>query len=50
MARAALTGALVGAMVGLSGVPDRLIKGLVGHEQLLQQVEKVAKDAFPQQS
>lgn len=48
MARAALTGALVGAIVGLSGVPDRLVKGLLGHQEVLWQVERLAVDAFPQ--
>jgi ADP-ribosylglycohydrolase len=35
MARACLTGALVGAQVGLSGIPKRLIEGLQGHEELV---------------
>ena len=42
MARAALTGALSGAMVGLSGIPDRFVSGLKDHERLLQLAEKVA--------
>lgn len=47
MARAALTGALVGAMVGASAIPTRLVQGLVGSEQLLQQLDKLVMDAFP---
>ena len=35
MARACLTGALVGAQVGLSGIPKRLVEGLQGHEELV---------------
>ncbi len=35
MARAALTGALAGAQVGLTGIPEYLIEGLFGHERLL---------------
>jgi ADP-ribosylglycohydrolase len=35
MARACLTGALVGAQVGLTGIPKRLIEGLQGHEELV---------------
>ncbi len=42
MARASLTGGLSGAMVGLSGIPDRLIKGLKNHEQLLKLAGRVA--------
>ena len=42
MARAALTGAIAGAQVGLSGIPQRFIKGLAGHEVLLAQAKKVA--------
>jgi ADP-ribosylglycohydrolase len=34
MARACLTGALVGAQVGLTGIPKRLVEGLLGHEEL----------------
>lgn len=41
MARAALTGALVGAQVGLSGIPEYLIAGLFDHERLLQIAEKI---------
>lgn len=42
MARASLTGGLSGAMVGLSGIPERFITGLSDHEQLLDLAEKVA--------
>ena len=42
MARAALTGALSGAMVGLPGIPDRFFKGLKDGERLLELAEKVA--------
>lgn len=35
MARAMLTGALVGAQVGLPGIPQRFIDGLAQHERLL---------------
>lgn len=41
MARAALTGALAGAQVGLSGIPEYLIKGLSDHERLLQMAEDI---------
>ncbi len=42
MARAALAGALAGAQVGLSGIPEYLIKGLFDHERLLDMAERVA--------
>lgn len=35
MARAALTGALAGAQVGLKGIPEYLIEGLTDHERLI---------------
>jgi ADP-ribosylglycohydrolase len=41
MARACLTGALVGAQVGLSGIPKRLIQGLQGHEELVSLCEQL---------
>ena len=41
MARACLTGALVGAQVGLSGIPKRLIEGLQGHEELVSLCEQL---------
>lgn len=43
MARAALTGALLGAMNGLSGIPERFITGLEDHERILELVEIVSK-------
>lgn len=43
MARAALTGGMSGAMVGLKGIPDRFIKGLKDHKRLLKLAEKVAE-------
>jgi len=39
--RAALTGALVGARVGLSGIPSRFIEGLQDHEHLLELCDRV---------
>ena len=36
MARAALTGALLGASVGLQGIPKRFIEGLAEHTRLLE--------------
>ena len=42
MARAALTGGMSGAMVGLSGIPERFITGLNDHEHLLKLAEKIA--------
>jgi len=41
MARASLTGALAGAQVGLSGIPDYLIEGLFDHERLIRMAEKI---------
>ena len=45
MARAALTGALSGAMVGLARIPARFISGLKDGESLMQLAEKVASEA-----
>jgi ADP-ribosylglycohydrolase len=45
MARAALTGALAGAQVGLSGIPERFITGLADHERLLELAGRVAEAA-----
>ena len=45
MARAALTGALSGAMVGLTGIPERFVSGLKDSDRLLQLAEKVASEA-----
>jgi ADP-ribosylglycohydrolase len=48
MARAALTGAMLGAMNGLSGIPERFIKGLENHEHLLELAEIVSRN-YPNQ-
>ncbi|MDY0072860.1 MAG: ADP-ribosylglycohydrolase family protein, partial [Thauera sp.] len=45
MARAMLTGALVGAQVGVQGIPPRFIDGLEDHAALLVLVHKVAAQA-----
>jgi ADP-ribosyl-[dinitrogen reductase] hydrolase len=45
MARAALTGALAGAQVGLQGIPERFINGLAQHDRLLELAERVADAA-----
>ena len=45
MARAALTGALSGAQVGLSGIPERFITGLADHERLIELAGRVAEAA-----
>jgi ADP-ribosylglycohydrolase len=42
-ARAILTGCLVGAQVGLSGIPPRLIEGLNDREELLSLAAQLAK-------
>ena len=44
MARAMLTGALSGAMVGLSGIPRRFIDGLERAEVLLALAERLVDD------
>ena len=44
MARASLTGALVGAQVGIRGIPQRFITGLANYEPLLEMAERVADD------
>lgn len=41
MARAALTGALAGAQVGLTGIPEYLIKDLFDHERLLHMIKEI---------
>ena len=43
MSRAMLTGALVGAQVGLTGIPKRFIDGLENSEELLQLAKNLAK-------
>jgi ADP-ribosylglycohydrolase len=45
LSRAKLTGALVGAHVGLKGIPERFILGLQQHERLLELAHHVAADA-----
>jgi ADP-ribosylglycohydrolase len=45
LARASLTGALSGAIVGLSGIPQRFITGLADHERILQLCGRVADAA-----
>eukprot|EP00887_Chlorella_sp_A99_P007733 scaffold20.g7733.t1 len=47
MARAALTGALVGAMVGLRGIPERFIDGLTDGAELKALAVQLAAQAFP---
>jgi len=42
MARAMLTGALVGAQVGIQGIPTRFIDGLENSAELLQRAERLA--------
>lgn len=42
MARACMTGALSGAQVGLQGIPQRFIDGLVDKDEILTHAEKVA--------
>jgi ADP-ribosylglycohydrolase len=42
MARAMLTGALVGALVGIEGIPRRFIDGLENSTELLERAEKLA--------
>ncbi len=43
-------GAMVGAMVGLSGIPQRFIDGLAQGAELRRLAEKLAADAFPDAS
>lgn len=50
MARAMLTGALVGAQVGVQGIPPRFIDGLEDHAALLALVHKVAAQAAADRS
>lgn len=42
MSRACLTGALVGAQVGLSGIPARFVDGLVGGNEIVALAKRVA--------
>lgn len=41
---------MVGAMVGLSGIPQRFIDGLAQGAELRRLAEKLAADAFPDAS
>jgi ADP-ribosyl-[dinitrogen reductase] hydrolase len=45
MARAALTGAVSGAQVGLSGIPERFITGLAESDRLLDLTSRIAEAA-----
>lgn len=42
MARACMTGAIVGAQVGLSGIPQRFVDGLMDRDEILANADKVA--------
>jgi len=44
-ARCILTGALVGAQVGLAGIPSRFIEGLERSSELLDLAEKLGEQA-----
>jgi ADP-ribosylglycohydrolase len=46
MSRAMLTGALVGAQVGLSGIPKRFIDELENGQELMQLAKKVGELAL----
>jgi ADP-ribosylglycohydrolase len=48
MARACLTGALVGAQVGLSGIPQRFVQGLENHNELVSLAQQLGKLAARQ--
>jgi ADP-ribosylglycohydrolase len=45
MSRACLAGALVGAQVGLSGIPSRFVEGLTDGEEIVRLAKRVAADA-----
>lgn len=45
MARAALTGALSGALVGRKGIPERFFSGLSDHNRLVELAQDIARDA-----
>ncbi len=45
MSRACLTGALVGAQVGLSGIPKRFIDGLADGQEIVELAQKVSTSA-----
>jgi len=42
LARTSLTGGLVGAMTGLSGIPERFIKGLVDGDKWVNLAKEIA--------
>jgi len=46
MSRACLTGALVGAQVGLRGIPERFIQGLDGGQEIVALTQKVAASSL----
>jgi ADP-ribosylglycohydrolase len=50
MARACLTGALVGAQVGLSGIPKRFVDGLEDHEELVVLAQRLGELAVAQRT
>jgi ADP-ribosylglycohydrolase len=43
MSRACLTGALVGAQVGLSGIPERFVDGLENHTELVSLAQRLGE-------
>ena len=47
MSRACLTGALVGAQVGLSGIPERLVTGLENHGEFVSLARRLGQQADP---
>ncbi|MBV9107208.1 MAG: ADP-ribosylglycohydrolase family protein [Verrucomicrobia bacterium] len=47
MSRACLTGALVGAQVGLSGIPDRFVTGLENYSELVTLARRLGEQAEP---
>src|SRR6202030_458511 len=47
MSRACLTGALLGAQVGLSGIPERCVVGLENHCELLNLARQLGDQAEP---
>ena len=46
MARAALTGALSGAIVGFKAIPERFISGLTDNDRLIKMANKIADAAL----
>ncbi len=45
MSRACLTGALVGAQIGLSAIPERLVIGLENHRELVALAQRLGRQA-----